>query len=254
MAVCQDFHKQLGGQVVTPSPQPLSPIGERGKLRSGDSGAPPPESPESSHPLPAGGEGLGYNIAMGHTQYVALLRGINVGGGNLIKMAALKTCFEASGVEHVETYIASGNVLFESAESNQVKLARKLERTLSKTFSPYRARIMVYSHAKLGQIVREAPKGFGSQPQKYRYDVIFLKERLAASVVMNNVNPKPGVDQVFAGPDVIYFSRLSARAAQSRLTRLVALPIYQDMTIRTWNTVIKVLALMDARTPVGMRK
>ena len=51
-------------------------------------------------------------------RYVALLRGINVGGKNLIKMADLKACFEEHGFERVVTYIQSGNVLFESGESS----------------------------------------------------------------------------------------------------------------------------------------
>ncbi len=180
-------------------------------------------------------------------QYLALLRGINVGGGNLIKMTALKACFEASKFENVLTYIQSGNVLFETAETDHTKLVRKLERALSKTFDPYKARIVVCSHAKLDQIVREAPKGFGSQPQKYRYDVIFLKRPLTAAEALNSITTKPGVDEAFAGPDVLYFSRLIAKATQSRLARIITLPVYQSMTIRNWNTTSRLLALMDAR-------
>jgi uncharacterized protein (DUF1697 family) len=184
---------------------------------------------------------------MANTQYLALLRGINVGGGNIIKMTDLKACFESSKLENVATYIQSGNVLFEAAETDPVKLARKLERALSKTFNPYKARIVVCSHAKLRQIVRKAPQGFGSQPQKYRYDVIYLKAPLTASEAMKSVTIKPGVDAAFVGPDVLYFSRLTARATQSHLARIIALPVYQGMTIRNWNTTSKILALMDAR-------
>ncbi|HEY7056252.1 MAG TPA: DUF1697 domain-containing protein [Vicinamibacterales bacterium] len=184
---------------------------------------------------------------MPHTQYLALLRGINVGGGNIIRMADLKTCLEASRLENVATYIASGNVLFESAETNTARLAGALERVLSRTFSPYKARLVLCSHAKLERIVRKAPKSFGSQPEKYRYDVIFLKEPITASEAMKSVTTKDGVDQAVGGPDVLYFSRLIAKAAQSRLTRIVTLPVYQSLTIRSWNTTIKLLALMDAR-------
>jgi uncharacterized protein (DUF1697 family) len=92
------------------------------------------------------------------------------------------------------------------------------------------------------------PKGFGSQPQKYRYDVIYLKEPLTASEAMKSVAIKPGVDAAFVGPDVLYFSRLTARASQSHLARIIGLPLYQAMTIRNWNTTNKLLALMDART------
>lgn len=184
---------------------------------------------------------------MTNTQYLALLRGINVGGGNLIKMTELKDCFEKSRLENVATYLQSGNVLFETAETDQEKLVRKLEQALSRTFSPYKARIVVCSHTQLTRIVREAPKGFGTQPQAYRYDVIYLMEPLTASEAIEHVSIKPGVDKAFAGPGVLYFSRWNARASQSHLSRLVGLPVYQDMTIRNWNTTSKVLALMDAR-------
>jgi uncharacterized protein (DUF1697 family) len=180
--------------------------------------------------------------------YLALLRGINVGGGNIIKMADLKACFEASKFKNVATYIQSGNVLFESGESDQGKLVKKLEKALSRTFSPYKARIVLCSHAGLTQIVREAPKGFGKEPQKYRYDVIYLKEPMTASEAMNSVTTKPGVDEVAIGSDALYFSRLVAKAAQSHLARIVSLPVYQHMTIRNWNTTSKILALMYKRT------
>jgi uncharacterized protein (DUF1697 family) len=111
---------------------------------------------------------------MANTQYLALLRGINVGGGNIIKMTDLKACLEASTLENVATYSQSGNVLFETAETDSAKLVRKLERALSKAFSPYQARIVLCSHAKLRQIARKGPNDFGSQPDKYRYDVIYL--------------------------------------------------------------------------------
>jgi uncharacterized protein (DUF1697 family) len=185
---------------------------------------------------------------MTNTLYLALLRGINVGGGNIIKMQDLKACFEANKLDNVATYIQSGNVLFETAAMDSVKLARKLERALSKTFSPYQAQVVICTHAKLRQIVRKAPQGFGTQPKKYRYDVIFLKEPLTAAEAMQSVSVKAGVDAAFTGPDVLYFSRLIARATQSHLSRIVALPVYQSMTIRNWNTTSKLLALMDARS------
>jgi len=185
---------------------------------------------------------------MANIQYLALLRGINVGGGNIIKMTDLRACFESSKLENVATYIQSGNVLFETAETDAATLVRKLEKALSKTFSPYQARIVLCSHAKLRQIVRKAPKDFGSQPQTYRYDVIYLKGPLTVTDAVKSVITKPGVDAAFVGPDVLYFSRLIARASQSRLSRIVALPIYQELTIRNWNTTRKILELMDART------
>ena len=56
---------------------------------------------------------------------------------------------------------------------------------------------------------------------------------------------RAGVDQVAAGPGVLYFSRLIQEAARSYLTRLVSTPIYRRMTIRNWNTTTRVLLLME---------
>ena len=180
-------------------------------------------------------------------QYLALLRGINVGGKNIIKMADLKACFEANGFGNVATYIQSGNVIFITPETDQAWLVGKIETALSNTFPAYKARIMLRSYEELNQIARNAPQGFGSQPKEYRYDVLYLRAPLTAPEALEGLSIKPGVDEALAGPGVLYFSRLIAKASQSHLTRIVSLPIYQEMTIRNWNTTCKLLALMDAR-------
>jgi uncharacterized protein (DUF1697 family) len=176
--------------------------------------------------------------------YVALLRGINVGGSNLIRMPALKACIEAQGLRDVATYIQSGNVLFTAPSSNQLVLTRQIEEALSKTFA-YRSRVVVRSFAQMKAIVEEAPKAFGGRPAAYRYDVIFLKDPLTADQAMKSISVKPGVDRVFAGDGVLYFSRLISKAAQSHLSRVVSKPEYQNMTIRNWNTTGKLLELME---------
>jgi uncharacterized protein (DUF1697 family) len=175
--------------------------------------------------------------------HVALLRGINVGGSNLIRMPALKSCFEAQGFRDVATYIQSGNVLFASDRSNQRALTDQIERALSKTFG-YQCRVVVRSFEQMKATVEEAPNGFGRRPAAYRYDVIFLKSPLTADEAMTSITARPGVDRVFAGDGVLYFSRLIDKAAQSHLSRVVGTPAYQNMTIRNWNTTGKLLELM----------
>ena len=178
-------------------------------------------------------------------QYVALLRGINVGGKNLIKMTDLKACFEGLGFESVSTYIQSGNVLFSAAGSAQAQLTNQIEEALSKTFN-YQSRLVIRSRKQMKNIVAHAPKGFGSDLATYRYDVIFLKDPLTAIQAMKSVTTKEGVDQAFAGKGVFYFSRLISKASQSHLARIIGLPVYQSMTIRNWNTTTKLLNLMEA--------
>ena len=179
------------------------------------------------------------------TQYLVLLRGINVGGNNIIKMADLKACFENMGFGDVVTYIQSGNVVFKAAEKDKAKLTTKIEGVLSERFS-YKSRIVTVTHKELTEVVDGAPKGFGKNLDKYRCDVIFLKEPLTVKEAMKNVRVKEGVDNAFAGKTVLYFSRLTSRASQSYLTKIITLPMYQNMTIRNWNTTTKLLALMEA--------
>jgi uncharacterized protein (DUF1697 family) len=177
------------------------------------------------------------------TRYVALLRGINVGGKNLIKMPALKACFEENGFENVSTYIQSGNVIFEASGRSSVQLTRRIEEMLAEAFD-YVPTAVVRNRTQMRGIVERAPKGFGVEPKKYRYDVIFLKEPLTANAAVKHLPTNPAVDQTHAGTGVLYVSRLTAKATQSRLNRIISSPIYPSVTIRNWNTTTKLLELM----------
>jgi uncharacterized protein (DUF1697 family) len=177
--------------------------------------------------------------------YVALLRGINVGGKNLIKMTDLAAFFAGLGFTDVRTYIQSGNVIFRADEPDQARLTGLLEAALSRSFN-YDARLMTRSLEEMSDIVTHAPEGFGSDPSVYRYDAIFLKEPLTSAEAMKSVSIKEGVDQVFAGRGVLYSSRLISRATQSHLSRLISLPVYQSMTVRNWNTTTRLLDMMAA--------
>lgn len=177
--------------------------------------------------------------------YVALLRGINVGGKNRIKMADLQACFAALGLADVRTYIQSGNVIFSSGEADQALLIAQIEAGLADTFG-YELPVVVRAHEEMKAIVANAPDGFGGEPDRYRYDVIFLKEPLTAAEAMAVVTTREGVDEAAAGDGVLYFSRLIERATQSHLSRIVSTPIYQQITIRNWNTTTRLLNMMAA--------
>lgn len=179
----------------------------------------------------------------GH-RYVTLLRGINVGGKNRIKMADLKACFESNGFEDVRTYIQSGNVLFRSTGTNK-QLTGRIERMLSNAFG-YTATVVLRTQGQLQAVVDGAPEGFGGEPDRYRYDVIFLVPPFTASKALDKLPLKEGVDEVHSGRGVLYFSRLTERASQSKLSKLVSMPMYQQVTIRNWNTTTKLLGLMAA--------
>jgi uncharacterized protein (DUF1697 family) len=180
------------------------------------------------------------------TDYVALLRGINVGGNNPVPMAALRECFAELGASEVATYIQSGNVLFDGGRRGAPWWTPRIETALTERFG-YDATVVVRSHAELQGIVRDAPRGFGSEPDLFRYDVLFLKEPPLAADALAQVPIRAGVDTVDAGGGVLYHSRLTARATQSQLGKIVGTPLYRRMTIRNWRTTTKVLAMLDER-------
>jgi uncharacterized protein (DUF1697 family) len=182
-------------------------------------------------------------------RYVALLRGINVGGKNPIPMAGLTVCFEENGFDDVRTYIQSGNVVFSSPVSKQTELTRRVERMLAATFPHYAASVVLRSKSQMRAIVDRAPKGFGTEPSKYRFDVVFLKAPLRAKTASRDVPIKEGVDRLWPGTGVLYSSRLISRATQSRFSRIVSLPTYQQMTIRNWNTTTKLAELVNEKAP-----
>jgi uncharacterized protein (DUF1697 family) len=178
--------------------------------------------------------------------YVVLLRGINVGGKNKIPMAELKRCLEEQGFERVLTYIQSGNVLLQS-NLNAQTIGQKIEAMLSEKFTLDSSiiKVLVLTGAQLQAVIDNKPKGFGEQPDKYYSDVVFLMG-IDTKEAMKVFKPREGVDSVWAGKGVIYSQRLSALRTKSRLNAIVGTPVYKSMTIRNWNTVTKLLALLEA--------
>ncbi len=176
--------------------------------------------------------------------FVALLRGINVGGRNRILMADLAACFESAGYSDVRTYIQSGNVVFRAEQVDREGMRDAIERALAGAFD-YRATVELRSGEEMRALVEEAPARFGGEPERFRYDVLFLLPPLRAGEVLAALTLKDGVDAAWTGPGVVYVSRLIERASRSGLSRIASHPAYQRMTVRNWNTTTKLLTMME---------
>jgi uncharacterized protein (DUF1697 family) len=175
-------------------------------------------------------------------QYLALLRGINVGGKNLVKMADLRTAVEKMGFTDVVTYIQSGNVLFWAPRQKRDELAAGIESQLSRRFGAG-LKVVLLTRAQLKGVIDGAPRGFGAE--SHLCDVIFLRKPLTVKKAFGLLETRQGIDRAWPGTGVIYFSRLASRASGSRLSKVAMLPEYQNMTIRSWSTTTKLLAKMD---------
>src|SRR5436190_8784382 len=110
-------------------------------------------------------------------RYVALLRGINVGGNNIIPMKALSKTFEKLGLESVRTYIASGNVLFESDERDARALEVRIEKAVEKAHR-CAAKVVVRSAAEMKKVVAGIPRNWDAGDRDVRYNVLFLRHEI----------------------------------------------------------------------------
>lgn len=181
-------------------------------------------------------------------KYVALLRGINVGGRNKVPMADLKSFLEGLELSNVTTYIASGNAFFESDKPADV-LRTQIEKALPKSFALDSdiVKVLILTSEQVQAVIADAPKNFGSEPKNFRYDVIFILPPLTPAEAMEVIELKNGVDEAWAGSYAIYFRRLEARVTSSRVSKIVGKPEYKFMTLRNWNTTQKIHALMRSK-------
>jgi uncharacterized protein (DUF1697 family) len=180
------------------------------------------------------------------TTYLALLRGINVGGNGIVKMDGLKTLFEGLGFTGVKTYIQSGNVLFDAEEQAQIMLGKKIEARLLREFS-IETKTALLSLSELSEVVDNKPDNFGCDDENYKYDVIFTIAPVTASGIQKELKLKEGVDAMSVGEKVVYIARLKKELTKSRFSKIARTAVYPYITIRNWNTVKKLYAMMKGR-------
>jgi uncharacterized protein (DUF1697 family) len=176
--------------------------------------------------------------------YIALIRGINVGGKNSVPMPALRACFERLGFTDVTTYIQSGNVVFKTGRASVATLGSRIDSAMEAEFG-CGAPVVVLTAQKLRKLIENAPPGFGSRPELYRYDVAFLVPSLNAAEVVSTIRVREGVDSIWAGDGVFYFSRLIEQLTKTYMSKITQHPAYRRMTIRNWNTTTKLDALAN---------
>lgn len=176
--------------------------------------------------------------------YVALLRGINVGGKNVIPMASLVKTFERLGFSRVQTLLASGNVIFAAPRQD----ARKLERTIEKALASelgYDGKVVVRSKREMDALVKRLPKDWAKPSPAVRYYVLFLRHAVDHERVLGQFQPKPGVETLAYAPGALLWAAKKNALTRSAVSRQVlAGPLYQEMTSRNLATTTKIVELM----------
>lgn len=180
---------------------------------------------------------------MSATVFVALLRGVNVGGNNIISMKSLKTSFERMGFSDVSTYINSGNILFRAKERDARKLETKIEAMLSKEYK-LGCKVVVRSFLEMASLIENLPKHWNGDTQ-WKYNVIFLRHSIDSAKVLENLGPKPEIEKVVYYPGTLLWSARINDLKRTSMDRLSSQKLFQDMTVRNTNTTRKLYELMN---------
>lgn len=175
-------------------------------------------------------------------KYVALLRGINVGGANKLSMAELKGAFEDAGMTAVRTYINTGNVVFSTEIEDRHHLAGLL-RTAVHERSGARADLQLRDEDEIAAIVEALPAEWTNSPSM-KCDVVFLQPDVDRADVLDELGPRPGIEDALYVPGAVIWRVDRKDATRSRLTRMVGTPLYSRVTVRNCNTTRKLLELL----------
>ena len=179
-----------------------------------------------------------------HPRFLALLRGVNVGGKNIVPKDALRGCFEDLGFSSVRTYIQSGNILFRSANTDVPALTDEIERALSERFS-YNARAVVLSRRSYRIAVDAAPEKWGRDDGQMHHALFTLAGADSRDILARLRPPRLEFETVTPGPGVIYWSVSRAQPTRSTWVKLPASREYQKLTARNHNTVFRLRQLFE---------
>lgn len=172
---------------------------------------------------------------------IALLRGINVSGKNMIKMAELKNTFEALGFENVTTYINSGNIAFDSKAVSESKLIETIEKAIEKDFG-FMPQTMVRQRSDISRIIAANP--FDGQFESHKeMHVLFMKHEMADDV-QDQLLAAQTEDERFAVIGREIYCHLKLGVADSLLGKgFIEKKLKTATTGRNWRTVNKLVSL-----------
>ncbi len=174
-------------------------------------------------------------------KYVSFLRGINVGGKNMVKMETLREMCVSLAFQNVKTYINSGNVIFETVETDDRELSRTIESAIEKTFS-LSIKVMTRSIAEIKSLAKNNP--FAGQFDDDRYlHLFFLDEQLSdekRELMLSHANE----NEMFSIANRAIFCLLRISILDSIVGKgFIDKKLKLSATARNWRTVTKILEL-----------
>jgi uncharacterized protein (DUF1697 family) len=176
-------------------------------------------------------------------KYLALLRGINVGGKNKVEMKELRAVFEGAGFSNVSTFINSGNVIFEAEGQAQDGLPAVIETALSKHFG-FQVPVLIREAKVIRHLAAAIPEAWQNDDEQ-KTDILFLQPEFDGKKSIKLIDPVKDIDNVIYVQGAIAWNIRRADYAQSRMNKFMRTELYKNMTARNVNTVRKLAQLMS---------
>lgn len=175
---------------------------------------------------------------MPQTTYIALLRGINVGGHKIIQMEQLRKSCAALGLENVQTYVQSGNVVFQARKQSATALSEKLQEKILRDFG-FSAGVIVRTADEISRAIRANPflKKKGIDPARLYVTFLSGVPATAALRALEKFSSPPDEFRCLGQEIFLYLPNGSARTKLSINTFEKILAV--RATTRNWNTVNK---------------
>ncbi len=177
-------------------------------------------------------------------QYIALLRGINVGGNNTIAMPVLKALFEQEGFSHVKTYINSGNVIFTSDLTSVSELRMRCESFIEQILG-LQIIVNIVDAGSFKEALKHSPSWWDTNPASRHNAIFVIPPATADDIIASIGETKPEYEQVSAYGSLIFWSVPIQNFSKTRWSKLVANKAYSSITIRNANTTKKLWAMLD---------
>lgn len=174
--------------------------------------------------------------------YIALLRGINVGGKAKVEMHRLKSVFEQAGCQDVSTYINSGNVIF-CDERDAETLADILEAAIAKEFG-FSVPVVIRDQANIKMLVQKIPAGW-TNDKRQKTDVMFLWENVDDEEVLAKIKINPQLENILYLPGALVWNIGRANVKPGGGIKLIQADLYKYVTVRNINTVRKLNDLLN---------
>ncbi len=174
---------------------------------------------------------------------ISLLRGINVGGNNLIKMDALRKLYESLKLRNVQSYVQSGNVVFETSEADAPLVAQRIEKRIERDFG-VRPSVIVRTVPEWRAAVAANPFAGRSGIEPGKLLVMFLPAEPAPEVraALLALKPEPEEMRLIGREVFIYFP---LGQGQSKFSAPLDKALKKSGTGRNWNSVTKLLEMAE---------